>query len=174
MENSVASVSGIDHSPDNLLFLTFFFQLQESKYQFFFALTESTTSPRLYLRQKDGGGIDLSDTSYLTGMPSTTNASEMFLFSIKMAESASAIFNDGSLVDSSFLIKRDPITHIHFGKTSHNLAPSNALYGEFIMYRGNGTHRLKVEGYIAHKFNYASNLPNSHAYKSSAPIRFTS
>ena len=91
-----------------------------------------------------------------------------------MAETSSAIFNNGSLIDSSFNIKRDPINHIHLGKTSHDLFSCNALYGEFIMYRGDGNDRAKVEGYIAHKFNYTSNLPSNHSYKSSAPIRFSS
>ena len=174
MENSIPSLTGIDHATNNVLFLTFFFQAQEIKYQFFFALTEYTSSPRLYLRMTDGGSMQLNDVVDLTGMPSANNQNENFLFSVKMAADSSAVFNNGALIDGSCNVKRGPINHINLGKTSHSLFPANASYGEFIMYRGAGTDRAKVEGYIAHKFNYASNLSSNHLYKSSAPIRFTS
>jgi hypothetical protein len=47
----------------------------------------------------------------------------------------------------------------------------NGAFSEVLFFASNlsATDRQKVEGYLAHKWNLAGNLPADHPYKSAAP-----
>ena len=161
--------SDIDHSPSDPLYITTVFQLQSTAYQFFFALSETTVNPRLALRLASTA-LQLLGCSNLTGLTTYTVGDEILFLTIKLAENQSQFFVNGSMVDNAFTASRDPITHIHIGTNEQNSAHANAIYGDFVIYRGNDLDREKVEGYTAHKWGIENLLPSDHTYKNNPPI----
>lgn len=164
--NVIENSENLSHSTTNALYLTTMFQIVTMKYQFFWALRDSTVSPRLTMRTSTGP-LEIMNSPGLT--KSTASVGEPFIYTIKMAATESQTFFNGSLADDSFEIQRTVMNDIHIGTNEQNGSHADVLYGDFMIYRGDDTTRQKVDGYLAHKWGLVNKLPSSHSYKTNRP-----
>jgi len=153
-----------DSSP---LYLSLLTQVKSTDYQFHFHLSDTTGTDRLYFRTANNTKqLQFRNSANLTNMP-ITNVDDIFLITIKLADTSS-IWINGASIDDSFTTVRSDVTDLHIGANELNSQPSKSLYGDFMMYRGSSNHE-KIEGYLAHKWGVAGLLPSSHTYKTNRP-----
>lgn len=165
--NVIENSERLTHSTTDALYLTTMFQIVTMKYQFFWALRSSTASPRLTMRTATGK-LEIMSAAGGSNQP-TVSVGEPFIYTIKMASTASQSFFNGSLHDNSFEISRTVVDDIHIGVNEQNSSHADVLYGDFMIYRGDDTTRQKVDGYLAHKWGLVNKLPSSHSYKTNRP-----
>lgn len=79
---------------------------------------------------------------------------------------------EGSATPSSQL--GSPLALRVFTNRGNAAMPKGKLAEIIICLDVSDTTRIKIEGYLAHKWGLTTNLATDHSYKSSAPIRFTS
>ena len=164
--NEVDTNEELTHSTTNPLYLTTMFQIVTMKYQFFWALRSSTQNPRITLRTSTGQLEVLGSSGQ---NHSHVSVGEPFIFTVKMAETECQTYLNGTLGDDQFTISRTIMNDLHIGTNEQDSQYADALYGDFMIYRGDDTTRKQVDGYLAHKWGLTSNLPDGHPYKTSAP-----
>jgi hypothetical protein len=71
------------------------------------------------------------------------------------------------------LSTEDPISPLQIGAGGNNTSPLTGSIGEVVIVSGliSSSNRQKMEGYLAHKWGLAANLPADHPYKNRAPIQ---
>lgn len=100
----------------------------------------------------------------------STSAPQINTFNLGNNSQSEAFLNGTSVVQGSW-IQRAIITDFFIGsRTDGTSKVIDGKLGEFIIYNRTETAlQQKLEGYLAHKWGLANNLPNDHPYKNSAP-----
>jgi hypothetical protein len=167
--NEIETSEQLTQSTNNVLYVTSLMQLSSIGYQFFWALRDTTTGSRLSMRTLENSSM-IYFHSAGSFTPPLFSVNVPFFTTFKMAETSSQGFLNGSSFDDVFTITQTTLNQIVIGGNEVYSATSiDALYGDFMIYRGDDTTRQKVEGYLAHKWGLANKLPSSHSYKTNRP-----
>jgi hypothetical protein len=169
-------------------FVVMTIQTGTSKVPFSISTGTSAVSSRLYLRHNISGfnrvlsiGGRRLDTDFFQENISTIT---LPISTIPIVYGSVIDYSTATLIHSINGISQEPVGFLTPGNTS-NSAPLRYLVGnntnlaayfhggisELLVFNQtlNTNDRQKLEGYLAHKWGLASNLPVGHLYKSSAP-----
>jgi hypothetical protein len=116
------------------------------------------------LSVRSGGGMTTLDT------PFTDNVNP-HIFSVSCRSTTRQIWQDGVSAGMNTLVGAElAFTNMRIGMLFENVFPARADFAELIFFSGNNvTTRQMCEGYLAHKWGLAGNLPVDHPYKNQAP-----
>lgn len=121
---------------------------------------------------KAGGGAEINGSTGFVG--------RNLLFSATRddEELISRLFLQGALIDSlvsAGVVLSNNTFPLHLGRDASSARFADVDFGEILVVGGALPHleRQRVEGYLAHKWNLAGQLPANHAYRSAPPVEGT-
>jgi len=138
----------------------------------------SGTAPSFQLQ----AGVNSQFRAHLTGSSTglgsdtsnTTNYADawhIFLLKLDLTNTVGKVFVDGSQSGSNVSFTTSLGAHALriWANRANSFQPSGDI-AEFVVVQDSSTStQEKIEGYLAHKWGLAANLPSNHTYKSSAP-----
>jgi len=133
--------------------------------------TGTNNGSRVVLADEGGARITLTGGSF------TTNTAYLQTTSYDRTAAAgmtATVWVDGTqLVSGSKAVRNENIAnHFYVGATSSTYRGMDGTIGEVVIAHGlDEANRQKIEGYLAHKWGLAANLPVDHPYKDAAPTK---